>query len=83
MKVKLLITVKIIFHSQTKLRRSDKKYPFLQLFKPRHSEHIMFSDIKRFLQENLFEEFNPVFLNELDLDQKKLKDFMVTKIHLF
>jgi hypothetical protein len=43
----------------------------------------MFSDIERFLQENLFEDLNAVFLKDLDLDKKKLKDFMVTKILMF
>ena len=67
-----------------KLRHSDKKLPFLQLFKPRYDAQnkllpIGFTDVKKFLQDNLFQEFEPVFLNELDIDPAELSDFLVEK----
>jgi hypothetical protein len=52
--------------------------PFLQLFKPRYdTQNIGFTDVKKFLQDNLFQEFEPVFLNELDIDPAELSDFLV------
>jgi hypothetical protein len=62
--------------------------PFLQLFKPRYDDQnkllpIGFTDVKKFLQDNLFQEFEPVFLNELDIDPAELSDFLVENKSIF
>ena len=71
-----------------KLRQSMKKAPLFQLFKHKYLPHskdgskshlplITFFGLKKFLKDNLFADFQPDFINNLDPDSNQIEEFMV------
>ena len=69
-----------------KLRQSAKKAPFFQLFLnkkkyffKKNIQLVTFDGLRKFLNDNLFEDFQPDFLNNLDPDWRKTIRFLVTQ----
>ena len=63
------------------LKQSDKKLAFFQLFNQRYRDTralpITLNDIIQFLKENLFEEFEPLFLKDFLFKEEDLIAFLV------
>jgi hypothetical protein len=86
--IKKFLTVRrlIFLYNSLKLRQSSKKAPFFQLFLNKKKYFfkksialITFNGLRRFLKENLFEDFQPDFINNFDPDWTRTISFLVSK----
>ena len=86
--IKKFLTVRrlIFLYNSLKLRQSSKKAPFFQLFLNKKKYFfkksialITLNGLRRFLKENLFEDFQPDFINNFDPDWTRTINFLVNK----